>query len=61
MDDEVIIWGIYFSLLIFVYENFMYVVVVYICFQKNMNKQWYNILVLDLKLFMMVSNIDRNG
>lgn len=61
MDDEVIIWGIYFSLLIFVYENFMYVVVVYICFQKNMNKQWYNILVLDLKLFMMVSIIDRNS
>lgn len=31
MDDEVVVWGIYFSLLIFVYENFMYDIVVYIC------------------------------
>lgn len=32
MDIEVNIWGIELSLLIFVYEYFMYDVVVYICF-----------------------------
>lgn len=32
MDDEVNVWGINLSLLIFVYENVMYDVVVYMCF-----------------------------
>lgn len=32
MDDEVNVWKIKFSLLIFVYENVMYDVVVYMCF-----------------------------
>lgn len=32
MDDEVVVWGIRLSFLIFVYENFMYEIVVYMCF-----------------------------
>lgn len=54
MDDDAVVWGIRSSPLTFAYENFLYDVVAHDCSQKNMNKQWYNNLAPDLKLFFMV-------
>lgn len=34
-----LVWGIYFDLLNFVYENLVYDIVVYICFKKYLKKQ----------------------
>lgn len=33
-----LVWGIYFDLLNFVYENLVYDIVVYICFKKYLKK-----------------------
>lgn len=51
---NLLVWGICFSLLIFVYENLMYDVVVYICLKKYMRKKLYNNLVIDIKFFFKV-------
>lgn len=53
MDDDAVVWGIRSSPLTFAYENFLYDVVAHDCSQKNMNRQWYNNLAPDLKLFFM--------
>lgn len=42
MGIEKVIWGICLSFLIFVFEYFMYDVVVYECFYKYMNNKWKN-------------------
>lgn len=34
----ILVWGIYFDLLNFVYENLVYDVVVYVCFRKYLKK-----------------------
>uniref|UniRef100_K1PW66 Transient receptor potential cation channel subfamily M member 3 n=1 Tax=Magallana gigas TaxID=29159 RepID=K1PW66_MAGGI len=54
MDDDAVVWGIRSSPLTFAYENFLYDVVAHDCSQKNMNRQWYNNLAPDLKLFFMM-------
>lgn len=56
MDIGVIVWGIFFSFLKFVYEYFLYDVLGYFCLQKNISKWWYNDLLFNLRLYFKVKN-----
>lgn len=57
MYIKVFVWGISLSLLIFVYENLMYDVVVYVFCRKYMKLKFDNNLIGDIMFFVKVNII----
>lgn len=44
IDFDVDVWELKFSFLVFVYENLIYDVVVYLCFKMVIYRKWCNIM-----------------